>query len=93
MHRLIIRSAAVLALALSGLAHAGTVNINSADAATLAAELDGVGMARAEAIVAYREKVGRFESAEQLLDVSGIGPRILEWNQERIVLGPEPSED
>jgi competence protein ComEA len=93
MHRLIIRMAAVLALALSGLAHAGTVNINSADAATLAAELDGVGMARAEAIVAYRQKVGRFESAEQLLDVSGIGPRILEWNQERIVLGPEQAED
>jgi competence protein ComEA len=93
MHRFIIRSAAVLALALSGLAHAGTVNINSADAATLAAELDGVGMARAEAIVEYREKVGRFESTEQLLDVSGIGPRILEWNQERIVLGPEQPED
>lgn len=93
MHRLIKQFVAVAALAASGLVHAGTVNINSADAATLAAELDGVGMARAEAIVAYREKMGRFESAEQLMDVSGIGPRILEWNEDRIVVGPEPASD
>jgi competence protein ComEA len=93
MHRLIKHILAVAALAASALAHAGTVNINSADAATLAAELDGVGKARAEAIVEYREKMGRFESAEQLMDVSGIGPRILEWNEDRIVVGPEPTAD
>lgn len=93
MHRLIKHILAVAALAASALAHAGTVNINSADAATLAAELDGVGKARAEAIVEYREKMGRFESPEQLMDVSGIGPRILEWNEDRIVVGPEPSAD
>ena len=93
MYRFIVRSTAALALLLSGLAQAGTVNINTADAATLAAELEGVGMARAEAIVAYRETVGRFQTPEQLMDVSGIGPRILEWNQERIVLGPEGPAD
>lgn len=93
MRRIIFRILAVLALTASGLAHAGTVNINTADAATLAAELEGVGMARAEAIVEYREKVGRFETTEQLMDVSGIGPRVLEWNQDRIVVAPVRSTD
>ena len=41
----------------------------------------------------YRETVGRFESPEQLLDVSGVGPRILEWNAERIIVGPEKTPD
>ena len=39
-------------------AWAGPVNINTADAATLAQELTGIGDARAQAIVAYREKNG-----------------------------------
>lgn len=93
MLRTITRIAGALALLVAGYAHGGTVNINTADAATLAAELEGVGLARAEAIVQYRETVGRFEAPEQLLDVSGIGPRILEWNAERIVVGPERSVD
>jgi len=41
-----------------------TVNINDADATTLAEVLDGVGISRAEAIVSYREKHGKFYSAE-----------------------------
>ena len=43
-----------------------TVNINQADAQTLASVLNGVGISRAEAIVAYREKNGKFYSAEEL---------------------------
>jgi len=93
MLRTITRIMGALALLVAGYAHGGTVNINTADAATLAAELEGVGLARAEAIVQYRETVGRFETPEQLLDVSGIGPRILEWNAERIVIGPERTAD
>jgi len=93
MLRTITRAAAILALLVTGYAHGGTVNINTADAATLAAELEGIGQARAEAIVEYRERVGRFESPEQLLDVSGVGPRILEWNADRIVVGPERAPD
>ena len=45
------------------LALAGPVNINTADAGTIAAELDGIGLAKAKAIVEYRKKHGPFRSA------------------------------
>jgi len=62
------------------------VNINTADAETLALALDGVGMTRAMDIIAYREQNGDFETVEQLQEVSGIGPATLERNRERILL-------
>jgi len=37
-----------------------SVNINSADAETIASVLMGVGVEKAKAIVAYREQHGRF---------------------------------
>jgi competence protein ComEA len=79
-----IRSArsALLALALLPvLAWAGPVDLNTADAATLARELKGVGPARAEAIVAWREANGPFRSPEDLVKVQGIGERVLEDNR------------
>jgi competence protein ComEA len=60
---------------------AGPVDLNSADAATLAKELDGIGMARAKAIVEYRERNGKFRSADEILNVKGIGPAVLEQNR------------
>jgi competence protein ComEA len=63
------------------------VNINSADAATLARELADVGLVKAEAIVAYREAHGPFSTFEDLAKVKGIGPRVIEENRERIVFG------
>jgi competence protein ComEA len=60
---------------------AGPVDLNSADAATLAKELDGVGLARAKAIVDYRERNGRFRSVDEVLNVKGIGPQVLEENK------------
>ena len=63
-----------------------TVNINQADAETLASVLNGVGISRAEAIVAYREKNGKFYSAEELSAVRGIGRRTVEKNESRIVV-------
>jgi competence protein ComEA len=62
------------------------VNINTADAATLAEALDGVGVARARAIVSYRETYGAFEIADDLVEVRGIGVRVLEQNRDRIVI-------
>ena len=50
-----------------------TVNINEADAKTLSKMLDGVGMRKAQDIIAYREKNGRFFLAEELSAVKGIG--------------------
>lgn len=76
-----------LALGLSAAAWAGPVNINTADAETLARELQGIGEAKAAAIVAYREKHGPFESVEELLEVDGIGSATLEKNRANIRLG------
>lgn len=69
---------------LSVAAYAGPVNINTADAKTLAAELKGVGMSRAQAIIDYRQSVGPYKSAEDLLEVSGVGPKVLELNKGNI---------
>jgi competence protein ComEA len=70
---------------------AGPVNINTADAVTLAAELSGVGPALAQAIIKDREEHGRFESPEALTRVKGIGPRVVELNKANIlVVEPAP---
>jgi competence protein ComEA len=75
--------ATALALA-SGAAFAGSVNINTADAKTLAKELLGVGAAKAEAIVKYRTEKGPFKSAEDLKKVEGIGEATFEHNKNNI---------
>lgn len=71
-------------LAVSGVASADLVDINKADAQTLATGLNGVGEARANAIVAYREKYGPFQSVEELTQVRGIGEHILELNRDSL---------
>ena len=63
-----------------------TVNINTADTETLARELSGVGAAKARAIVEYREAHGEFASADELLEVKGIGMAILEKNLNKITV-------
>jgi competence protein ComEA len=75
---------ALIVALLPAMAGAGPVNINSADAATLARELEGIGPAKAQAIVDYRQKNGAFKNAEDLLQVEGIGQRTLEMNRENI---------
>lgn len=55
-----------------------SVNINTADAATLADGLKGVGLKKAEAIVAYRNEHGPFKSVDELVNVKGIGEKSLE---------------
>jgi len=62
------------------------VNINTADAETLALALDGVGISRAQDIIAYREQHGEFTEVDQLIRVRGIGPATLERNRDRIML-------
>lgn len=63
-----------------------TVNINNASAAEIAESLKGIGLAKAEAIVAHRQENGQFESVEQLAVVKGIGPATIENNRARIAL-------
>ena len=62
----------------------GQVNVNTAPVEELARVLDGVGQSRAQAIVEYREQYGEFTSVEDLMDVRGIGPSVVETNKERI---------
>jgi competence protein ComEA len=65
---------------------AGRVNINTADAQTLAASLKGVGETRAQEIVRYREAYGPFASADELMEVKGIGQSTLDMNRDVITL-------
>jgi competence protein ComEA len=76
----------IVSLLPMGAALAGPVNLNSADAATLAKELDGIGPAKAQAIIEFRQKNGPFKSPEDLLKVDGIGERVLEQNRGNIRL-------
>jgi competence protein ComEA len=75
-------------------AWAGPVNVNTADVSTLAQELDGIGPAKAQAIVEYRQKNGPFRAPEDLLKVQGIGERVLEQNRANLRFsgaGPAPA--
>lgn len=64
---------------------AGPVNVNAADAETISSELKGVGMSKAQAIVAYRENHGPFKSYDDLTLVKGIGARTVEINRDNIL--------
>ena len=80
-------AAVLVSLAMALPAFAATpVNVNKADAATLAKSLDGVGHSKAEAIVAWREEHGPFKSVDDLGQVKGIGPATLERNRNAILL-------
>jgi competence protein ComEA len=63
---------------------AGPVDINTADAATLARELNGVGPARAQAIVAYRNEHGPFKSVDDLALVKNMPRKVIEANRENL---------
>jgi competence protein ComEA len=91
MNRMSRTLAAALLLAWCGSAFAvgeadESVNINTADAATLARVLTGVGQSRAEAIVRYREEHGEFLDVYELANVKGIGERTVEMNEAKILL-------
>lgn len=76
----------MLALSFSFSCWAGQVNINTADAKTLAAELNGVGAVKAQAIIDYRKLHGGFKSVNDLANVKGINSKTIEKNKENIIL-------
>ena len=69
------------------------VNINTADASALAKALNGVGPAKAKAIVSYREKNGPFKSVDQLSMVEGISQKLIEKNRADLKLGADKGAD
>jgi len=74
----------VILFAFSSLGFAGPVNINTADAKTIAKNLKGVGLKKAQAIVVYRKKHGGFKNIESLSKVKGIGFKTVEKNRANI---------
>lgn len=67
----------------------GPLNINTATAAQLET-LDGIGQVLAQRIVDYRNANGPFASVDDLLEVNGIGPGILETIRPQITIEEEP---
>ena len=65
---------------------AGPLDINSATAVNLADNIQGVGPKLAQAIVDYREENGPVLSVEALMDVTGVGPTILEENLDVLLI-------
>jgi competence protein ComEA len=62
------------------------VNINKADAKTIAESLHSIGDAKAKAIVAYRTEHGPFKTVAEFGNVKGIGDKTLEKNKQYILL-------
>lgn len=79
-----------LSLALSpmaAMAGGAMVNINTADAKTLAKNIKGIGDKKAKAIVAYRARHGRFKSVDDLKKVKGIGSSTVDRNRPNLTVG------
>jgi len=62
-------------------AWAAPVNINTADARTLAQNIKGVGPKKAAAIVVYRRENGPFKTINDLARVKGIGEKLVAKNK------------
>lgn len=80
----LLKMGAAIGLLFTAAAHAGPVNINTADAKTLEKELTGVGPAKAAAIVADREANGAFVKEADIKRVDGVGDAIYEQNKANI---------
>ena len=65
---------------------ASVVNVNTATAEEIAQALKGVGLKKAEAIVAYRKSNGQFQHVDELVNVKGIGVRTIDLNRGVIML-------
>lgn len=78
-------SAGVDAADSSGIMSDGRVNINTASLEQLMT-IPGVGQTRGEAILAYRKEHGSFASAEDIINVSGIGNALYEKMKDYIAV-------
>ncbi len=62
------------------------VNVNTASAAQISESLKGIGLSKAQAIVAYREANGAFLHVDELVNVKGIGIKTIDQNRGLILL-------
>lgn len=88
-----IKKLLILSALFSMNAMAAPVNVNTADAKTIADSLSGVGLKKAQAIVDYRDKNGAFKTVDDLSHVSGIGAKTIEKNKADILLGEATAAD
>lgn len=72
---------------------AAPVDINTASAKELSKNLSGIGLKKAEAIVNYREKHGKYHDVKDLALVKGIGVKTVEKNKKDILLGKHKHEE
>jgi competence protein ComEA len=82
-------AAASVLFVLSSPVFADVVNINTADAETIARNLKGIGESKAKAIVAYRETHGDFATPYELANVKGIGEKTIQKNFDDIKVSGE----
>ena len=78
--------AALAALLASSISMAAPVNINRASAEEIAGALNGIGLAKAQAIVDYREAHGLFTQADEIVYVQGIGDSTYLKNKDDILV-------
>jgi comEA protein len=64
------------------------VNINTADKAALEA-LPGIGPAKADAIIEYRQKMGGFKEVSELEKVPGVGEKTAEQLKDKVTTGDQ----
>ena len=92
MSKIIQSLAMALLLLASPLLMAEGLDINTATADELDKGLSGIGPAKAQAIVKYREANGPFKSVDDLTHVKGIGKATLEKNRAKVtVMGAAPA--
>ena len=65
---------------------ADPVNVNTASAEEISQSLKGIGLSKAQSIVAYREANGSFTHVDELVNVKGIGIRTVDQNRGLILL-------
>lgn len=63
-----------------------SININRADAQTLAEGLKGIGLSKAQEIIRYRETYGPFASVDELAEVKGVGVSTVDKNRTVLTL-------
>ena len=73
-------------LALSNIAFSQPVNINIAEASEIAKSLKGIGINKAELVVAYRDTHGPFTTVDEITLVKGIGSKTVDFNRDNIVI-------
>lgn len=61
------------------------ISLNNASLTELQ-QLNGVGEKKAQAILQYRQQNGKFKSIDELQNVKGIGPKLLEKNKAKLSL-------